>query len=134
MLHLFSRVVVAATLLLIFAGGLVTSTQSGLSVPDWPNTYGHFMFAYPLDEMVGGIFFEHSHRMIASVVGFLTVLLAVWLWLNRSWPGFVVAAAGVIANGIAVAVNGAVVPRGRWAAVRLVAGDDIEIVKVLQGG
>jgi len=50
---------------------LVTSTGSGLSVPDWPNTYGHFMFAYPLDQMVGGIFFEHSHRMIASVVGFL---------------------------------------------------------------
>jgi len=86
-LHRFAVFTAASTFLLIFAGGLVTSTGSGLSVPDWPNTYGRFMFAYPLEDMVGGIFYEHSHRMIASVVGFLTVILTIWVWRreNRRW-------------------------------------------------
>jgi cytochrome c oxidase assembly protein subunit 15 len=72
--------VAASTALLILAGGLVTSTGSGLSVPDWPTTYGWFMLTFPLDKWVGGIFYEHSHRVIASVVGFLIVILAIWLW------------------------------------------------------
>jgi len=80
MLHRFAALVAAATAVLIYAGGLVTSTGSGLSVPDWPNTYGWFMFSFPLDKMVGGIWYEHSHRLIASVVGFLIVVLAIWLW------------------------------------------------------
>jgi len=86
-LHRFAVLTAAGTFLLIIAGGLVTSTGSGLSVPDWPNTYGHFMFAYPLDQMVGGIFYEHSHRMIASVVGFLTVILTLWVFRReeRRW-------------------------------------------------
>lgn len=103
-LHRFAVFTAFCTFLLIIAGGLVTSTQSGLSVPDWPTTYGRFMFAYPLDEMVGGIFYEHTHRMIASFVGFLTVILAAWLWRreDRRWVcnlGFV-ALAAVIAQGI----------------------------------
>ena len=61
-LHLFAAFVAASTALLIFAGGLVTSTGSGLSVPDWPTTYGWFMLTFPLDKMVGGIFYEHTHR------------------------------------------------------------------------
>ena len=80
LLHLFAALVAAATALLIFAGGLVTSTGSGLSVPDWPTTYGWFMLTFPLDKMVGGIFYEHSHRLIASGVGLLIAVLAVWLW------------------------------------------------------
>jgi cytochrome c oxidase assembly protein subunit 15 len=86
-LHRFILLTTGATFLLLVAGGLVTSTQSGLSVPDWPTTYGHFMFSYPFDQMVGGIFYEHSHRMIASVVGFLTVIVALWLWKreDRRW-------------------------------------------------
>ena len=79
MLHLFALLVAASTALLIFAGGLVTSTGSGLSVPDWPNTYGWFMWTFPLDKMVGGIFYEHTHRLIASVVGFLILVQAFWL-------------------------------------------------------
>jgi len=68
-----------------FAGGLVTSTGSGLSVPDWPTTYGWSMFTFPLSKMVGGIRYEHTHRLIASTVGFLIVILAAWLWrLNRA--------------------------------------------------
>ena len=54
-LHRYAKLVVASTVLLIAAGGMVTSTGSGLSVPDWPNTYGQFMFSFPLDKMVGGI-------------------------------------------------------------------------------
>jgi len=90
MLPLFAAFVAASTAVLIFAGGLVTSTGSGLSVPDWPNTYGWFMFAFPTSKMVGGIFYEHTHRLIASTVGFLIVVLAVWLgraeprpWVRR---------------------------------------------------
>ena len=86
-LHRYTRLLAVASLLLITAGGLVTSTGSGLAVPDWPNTYGYFMFAFPLSGMVGGIFYEHGHRLIASVVGMLTIGLAIWLaWVEpRRW-------------------------------------------------
>ena len=103
-LHWFLVFTACCTFLLIIAGGLVTSTQSGLSVPDWPTTYGHFMFAFPMDQMVGGIFYEHSHRMIASVVGFLTVIAAFWLWKReeRKWVRLLGLAAlgAVIAQGV----------------------------------
>jgi heme a synthase len=78
--HRFVKLVVACTILLIAAGGMVTSTGSGLSVPDWPTTYGWNMFTFPLSKWVGGIRYEHSHRLIASTVGFLTILLAAWTW------------------------------------------------------
>ena len=81
-LHRFAVLTAAATLLLIVAGGLVTSTESGLSVPDWPLSYGRLM-----PPMVGGIFYEHGHRMVATSVGILTVILAVWLFRRepRAW-------------------------------------------------
>lgn len=86
-LHRFAWLVVGATFILIFIGGLVTSTESGLAVPDWPTTYGQFMFSFPLAQMVGGILYEHGHRMVASIVGMLTVILALWLWWKepRKW-------------------------------------------------
>ncbi|MDA1184848.1 MAG: COX15/CtaA family protein [Acidobacteria bacterium] len=104
LLHLFSLLVAASTALLIFAGGLVTSTGSGLSVPDWPSTYGWFMLTFPIDKWVGGIFYEHSHRLIASAVGFLIVVQAVWLWMAepRHWVrrlGYI-AVAAVTTQGI----------------------------------
>src|SRR5262245_34150572 len=104
MLHLFTLIVAASTAVLIFAGGLVTSTGSGLSVPDWPNSYGWFMFTFPLEHMVGGIFYEHGHRLIASTVGFLILVLAFTLWRvePRQWVrrlGFI-ALAAVITQGI----------------------------------
>ncbi|MEE2610405.1 MAG: cytochrome oxidase biogenesis protein CtaA, partial [Acidobacteriota bacterium] len=77
-LHRFTLFVAASTLLLITAGALVTSTDSGLAVPDWPNTYGYFMFSFPLSKMVGGILYEHGHRLLASIVGILMIGLAVW--------------------------------------------------------
>ena len=78
-LRRFTKLVAFSTLFLIFAGAMVTSTGSGLSVPDWPNTYGQFMFSFPYSKWVGGIFYEHSHRLIASTVGFLVVIQAIWL-------------------------------------------------------
>jgi cytochrome c oxidase assembly protein subunit 15 len=78
---------VGATLLLIVAGGLVTNTGSGLAVPDWPTTFGYNMFLYPWSKMVGGVFYEHSHRLLGSLVGLLTIALAVALWIRepRRW-------------------------------------------------
>lgn len=75
------------TFLLIGLGGLVTSHEAGMSVPDWPNTYGYNMFLFPISKWVGGIFYEHSHRLLASFVGLLTTVLAIWIWLkdNRKW-------------------------------------------------
>ena len=104
LLHLFALLVAASTALLIFAGGLVTSTGSGLSVPDWPNTYGWFMLTFPIDKMVGGIFYEHSHRLIASMVGLLIVVQAAWLWKvePRYWVrrlGYI-AVAAVVTQGV----------------------------------
>jgi cytochrome c oxidase assembly protein subunit 15 len=78
--HRYAQFVVLCTVLLIAAGGLVTSTGSGLSVPDWPTTYGWNMFTFPISKWVGGIRYEHSHRLIASTVGFLTIVLAIWTW------------------------------------------------------
>ena len=103
MLHYYAAFVAASTALLIFAGGLVTSTGSGLSVPDWPTTYGWFMFTFPWDKWVGGIFYEHTHRLIASVVGFLIMMLAVWLW--RAEPRAWVRRLGYLALG-AVVIQG----------------------------
>jgi cytochrome c oxidase assembly protein subunit 15 len=79
---------------------MVTSTNSGLSVPDWPTTYGRQMFAYPLSQMAGGIFYEHGHRLIASVVGMLTIGLVLWLWRveRRAW----VRRVGWIALGVVI--------------------------------
>ncbi len=80
--HRFTLFLVASTLALIFAGGLVTSTESGLAVPDWPLSYGMLM-----PPMVGGVFYEHGHRMVATFVGFLTLVLAFWTWRRESRPG-----------------------------------------------
>ena len=79
------------TLLLICLGGVVTSKGVGMAVPDWPTTFGYNMFFFPFSKWVGGIFYEHTHRLVASAVGFLTVILAVWLWLKEErrwlrWP------------------------------------------------
>ena len=58
-----------------------------MSVPDWPTTYGYNMFAFPISRWVGGIFYEHSHRLLASCVGLMTIVLTAWLWMreHRRW-------------------------------------------------
>jgi heme a synthase len=91
-----------ATLALIVAGGLVTNTGAALAVPDWPTTFGHNMFAYPWSAMIGGVFYEHSHRLLGSLVGLLTLALAAALWPHRGALRMLglVAVAAVIVQGI----------------------------------
>jgi heme a synthase len=83
---------------------MVTSKNVGLAVPDWPTTFGYNMFLFPVSKWVGGILFEHTHRLMGSVVGFLTIILAVWLWVgdDRRWLRKlgVIAVVGVIVQGI----------------------------------
>jgi cytochrome c oxidase assembly protein subunit 15 len=86
MLHRFATFVVGCTAVLVLAGSLVTSTGSGLAVPDWPTTYGENMFTFPPSKWVGGILYEHGHRLIASGVGLLTIVLAAWIWLADPRP------------------------------------------------
>ncbi len=85
--HRFALLTCIFTVALILAGGLVTSTGSGLAVPDWPTTFGYNMFLFPWSKMVGGIFIEHSHRLLGSLVGLLTILTAASIWKTdeRKW-------------------------------------------------
>ncbi len=98
-LHRFAVFTAFSTLGLIAAGALVTSNDAGLAVPDWPLSYGQLM-----PPMVGGIFYEHGHRMVATFVGFLTITLVVWLWRrdSRGWVKKLglAALAAVIAQGL----------------------------------
>jgi cytochrome c oxidase assembly protein subunit 15 len=81
-LHRFTIILAICTLLLVVAGAEVTSHQAGLSVPDWPLSYGQVM-----PPMTGGVFFEHGHRMVATSVGILTIVLVIWLMRRekRAW-------------------------------------------------
>lgn len=83
---------------------MVTSKNVGLAVPDWPTTFGYNMFLFPVSKWIGGVLFEHTHRLIASTVGFLTLILAVWLWRDEDRPAVrtlgLLAVAGVILQGI----------------------------------
>ena len=78
-LHRFAVLTALATLALIGIGGLVTSHEAGMSVPDWPNSYGYNMFLFPPSKWVGGILYEHTHRLWASMVGLLVIALTRWL-------------------------------------------------------
>ncbi len=103
-LRAYSKLVCAAVALLIFVGALVTSHDAGLSVPDWPTTYGQNMFLYPPSKWVGPIFYEHFHRLLASGIGLLTVILTFWILKveSRRWvKGLAIAAlAAVIVQGL----------------------------------
>lgn len=103
-LNRFAWLLAGLTLFLICSGGMVTSKNAGLAVPDWPTTFGYNMFLFPFSQWVGGIFFEHTHRLIASVIGFLTIVLAIWLWRaeSRKWLRVlgVVALGAVILQGV----------------------------------
>src|SRR5438876_8178431 len=103
-LNRFAWLTCVVTLLLICSGGMVTSKNVGLAVPDWPTTFGYNMFLFPVSKWVGGILFEHTHRLMGSLVGFLTVILTVWLWLSedRKWVRNLglIALGGVILQGV----------------------------------
>ncbi len=99
--HRFAVFAASVTFLLIIAGALVTSNDAGLSVPDWPTSFGSL---YKIPHLVGGVKFEHTHRMIAQFVGFLSIIIAVWTWRTdpRRWMKYLGASALglVIAQGI----------------------------------
>jgi cytochrome c oxidase assembly protein subunit 15 len=92
-----------STVGLIALGGLLTSKGAGMSVPDWPTTYGYNMFFFPIEQWTGGILYEHTHRLVASVVGLLTAIFAGWIWIRENqgmarWVGLgaVVATLGLM--------------------------------------
>lgn len=97
--HRFAVFVVCWTVLLLIAGALVTSNEAALSVPDWPLSYGTLT-----PPMVGGIRYEHSHRVIAGVLGLLSIVLAVWVWAKdeRRWLRWfsVIAVIGIAAQAV----------------------------------
>jgi cytochrome c oxidase assembly protein subunit 15 len=98
-LHRYAILLAVCTLFLVVAGASVTSKEAGLSVPDWPLSYGQVM-----PQMTGGVFFEHGHRMVATAVGFMTIILSVWLTLveTRKWMKTlgIIALAAVIIQGL----------------------------------
>jgi cytochrome c oxidase assembly protein subunit 15 len=99
--HRFAVLLACWTFVLIIAGALVTSNDAGLSVPDWPTSFGSW---YKIPHLVGGVKFEHTHRMIAQGAGLLSIILAIWTWRaeKRRWlRSLAFAALGtVIAQGI----------------------------------
>ncbi|HEX5884080.1 MAG TPA: COX15/CtaA family protein, partial [Pyrinomonadaceae bacterium] len=98
-LNLFAILVACATFFLIIAGALVTSNDAGLATPDWPLSNGQF---FP--EMVGNLFWEHGHRMVATTVGMLTIVLTIYIYMKekRQWVKRLgmLALIGVIVQGL----------------------------------
>lgn len=78
--HWWAVLTAILTFVLLCSGGLVTSHGAGMAVPDWPNTFGYNMVLFPVSRWAGGIFYEHTHRLIASGIGLMTVVLSVALW------------------------------------------------------
>lgn len=78
---IFATTAAAATFVLLFAGGLLTSEKAGMAVPDWPNSFGTNMFLFPLERMTGGIYYEHAHRLLGTLVGLISIFLAIHLTL-----------------------------------------------------
>ncbi len=99
-LHWFAVLTAAATFLLLGMGGLVTSHEAGMSVPDWPTSFGYNMYALPIKFWKGGVFYEHTHRLAASVIGFMSIILAVWLcWKDsRKWMKWLGVSAVVVVS------------------------------------
>src|SRR5712692_1720853 len=97
--HRFAVFVAMWTVLLLIAGALVTSNDAALAVPDWPLSYGSLT-----PPMVGGIFYEHSHRLIAGGLGILAVILAIVIWVrdDRRWLRWfgIIAVLGVVVQAI----------------------------------
>ena len=102
MAHRLAIATLGATCVLILLGGLVTNTGAALAVPDWPNTFGYNMVLFPWSRMVGGILYEHSHRLMGALVGLLTLALAAALWREggRLRRLGLLAVAAVVAQGV----------------------------------
>src|SRR5207302_10650088 len=102
-LHRFAVILACWTFLLIIAGALVTSNDAGLSVPDWPTSFGSL---YKIPKLVGGVKFEHTHRMIAQGAGLLTIILAVWMWRAEKRRRLRILAMAAVATVIAPGILG----------------------------
>lgn len=111
-LHALAVLTACATFPLIFMGGLVTSHQAGMSVPDWPNSYGYNMFLFPPRLWIGGILYEHTHRLMGTVVGMLSIALVASAFMTRR--------AGRRERWLACAVLGAVIFQGILGGLRVV--------------
>jgi cytochrome c oxidase assembly protein subunit 15 len=105
--HRLAVLLVCATFPLIWVGGLVTTYDAGMAVPDWPNTYGYNLFAYPWQTWISGpwdLFIEHGHRLLGALVGLITIALTIAVWRAdpRRWLRYVVlgALAAVILQGL----------------------------------
>lgn len=87
LLHVFALFAALYTFCVLASGGLVTSKGVGMAVPDWPTTFGYHMFLFPFSRWVGGVFYEHAHRVLASFIGIFAIILCVWLWIAepRRW-------------------------------------------------
>lgn len=96
-LSLFSKIHVVSVFFLIFMGALVKSHEAGLSVPDWPTSYGENMFTFPPSKWIGGIVYEHVHRLIASGVGLLTLILTLWVAIVETRRSTKIIAFGLLA-------------------------------------
>jgi cytochrome c oxidase assembly protein subunit 15 len=119
-LHRLAMLTAAATFPLIFMGGLVTSHKAGMSVPDWPNSYGYNMFTFPPSQWIGGIFYEHTHRLMGSVVGMLSIALAILTWKveSRLWVRW-----------LSMGVLGSVIVQGVLGGLRVVLVDlDLAVI------
>ncbi|MDX2131675.1 MAG: COX15/CtaA family protein [Planctomycetota bacterium] len=115
----FAWVACLAAAPLLFVGGLVTSTDAGMAVPDWPNTYGSNMFLYPLGPRVpANIYLEHAHRLFGTLVGFAAIILTVWVWVSRTSSFVKWWATGLLLFIIAQGLLGAarVLENSRWMA------------------
>ena len=106
----FVWVAVAATSLLLAAGGLVTSAEAGMAVHDWPTSFGYNMFLYPFSRMTGGIYYEHAHRLMGFLVGLTTLVMAVQLtrtdrrgWIRKlAWVAVVAVVVQAVLGGLRV--------------------------------
>jgi len=109
----FAKLVVAVTFALLFLGGMVTSLDAGMSVPDWPTTFGYNMWTFPFERWKGLVFWEHTHRVVASVLGVLVIFLAIgiqWLETRRwvrwlGWTALVLVSVQGIMGGLRVTEN-----------------------------
>ena len=105
--HALALLLVAVTFPLIWIGGLVTTYDAGMAVPDWPITYGYNLFLYPWQTWLSGpwdLLIEHGHRLWASLAGLVTIALviAVWCYDNRRWARWLslAALAGIVGQGV----------------------------------
>jgi cytochrome c oxidase assembly protein subunit 15 len=134
-LHRFACLLAIATLGLVALGGVVTTKGVGMAVPDWPRTYGDHMFLFPPSKWMAGIFFEHSHRLWASLVGLFCGIFALWTWWHgttgrKRWLGVgtMVLVLGLLGvrhqPGLFVAIGLLSVIAVIWAAIRVASGEN----------